>query len=161
MAIGAAPPEKAYQIAKTWARSRSYGFSINLAPCVDVNNNPHNPVIGVRSFGEDPLQVAELGIAAVRGYQESVIATAKHFPGHGDTAVDSHLGQPVIPHSRERLFEVELVPIQKTIAAGVEAILAAHVVFPAIEPTPGLPGSLSHTVLTKLLRQELGFNGLI
>ncbi len=132
-----------------------------MAPCVDVNNNPHNPVIGVRSFGEDPLQVAELGIAAVRGYQESVIATAKHFPGHGDTAVDSHLGLPVIPHSRERLFEVELVPFQKTIAAGVEAILAAHVVFPAIEPTPGLPGSLSHTVLTKLLRQELGFNGLI
>lgn len=163
MAVGALDsPEKAYQINKVVGEElAAMGFSMNLAPCLDVNNNPHNPVIGVRSFGEDPEKVAQLGTAAVRGLQESLIATAKHFPGHGDTAVDSHLGLPVIPHTRERLREVELVPFKAAIAAGVEAVLAAHIVFPAIEPIPGRPSSLSYPVLTELLREDLGFDGLV
>lgn len=163
MAVGALDsPAAAYEIAAVVGQElAAMGFSINLAPCLDVNSNPLNPVIGVRSFGEDPQKVAELGCAAIRGLQESVMATAKHFPGHGDTAVDSHLGLPVIPHSRERLVQVELVPFQRAIREGVAAVLAAHVAFPAIEPVPGRPSSLSYPVLTGLLRAELGFDGLI
>jgi beta-N-acetylhexosaminidase len=163
MAMGAlGSPALAGQIGKIVGEElAALGFSMNLAPCLDVNSNPHNPVIGVRSFGEDPEIVGELGSAVIRGLQESVIATAKHFPGHGDTAVDSHLGMPMISHSRERLREVELVPFQKAIAAGVDAILAAHVAFPALEPIPGRPSSLSYPVLTGLLREELGFDGLV
>lgn len=154
--------ERAYEVAQVVGKElAAMGFSINLSPCVDVNNNPHNPVIGVRAFGSDPAQVRDLGIAYIKGLQESVIATAKHFPGHGDTAVDSHLGLPVIHHSKERLDNVELVPFKGAIAEGVEAILASHVVFPALEPVPGRPASLSYPVLTRLLREELGYDGLI
>jgi beta-N-acetylhexosaminidase len=138
------------------------GINLNLAPVVDVNNNPHNPVIGVRSFGADPQRVAELGAAAIGGCQAAgVLATAKHFPGHGDTSVDSHTALPVIPHDRERLEAVELLPFRQAIAAGVAAIMTAHVVFPSVEPEPGVPATLSHRVLTRLLREELGFDGLI
>lgn len=163
MAVGAlASPDRAYQIGKVVGEElASLGFSINLAPCVDVNNNPHNPVIGVRSFGEDPELVADLGEATIKGLQESVLATAKHFPGHGDTAVDSHYGLPVINHARERLEQVELLPFRRAIASGVQGILSSHVVFPAIEPIPGRPASLSNPVLTGLLRSELGYDGLI
>ena len=137
------------------------GINMNLAPVVDVNNNPLNPVIGVRSFGENPADVAGFGAAAIRGYQKHVAAVAKHFPGHGDTDLDSHLALPVIKHSRARLDEVELVPFKEAIAQGVLGIMTAHVVFPAIESTPGLPSTLSYQVLTKLLREELGYDGLI
>ncbi|MCK9525899.1 MAG: beta-N-acetylhexosaminidase [Limnochordia bacterium] len=140
---------------------RATGINMNLAPVVDVNNNPLNPVIGVRSFGENPADVAKLGGAAIRGYQRYVAAVAKHFPGHGDTDLDSHLALPVIRHSRKRLDQVELVPFKEAIAQGVTGIMTAHVVFPAIEDTPGLPSTLSYQVLNKLLREELGFAGLI
>ncbi|NMB02841.1 MAG: beta-N-acetylhexosaminidase [Firmicutes bacterium] len=140
---------------------RATGVNMNLAPVVDVNSNPENPVIGVRSFGEDPHTVAALGAAAIRGYQKNVAAVAKHFPGHGDTNLDSHHDLPVIAHDRGRLERVELLPFRAAIEEGVAAIMTAHVVFPAIEPVEGLPATLSYQVLTKLLREELGFDGLI
>ena len=138
------------------------GINFNLAPVLDVNNNPQNPVIGVRSYGEDPHLVAELGAAAIRGYQDAgVLACGKHFPGHGDTAVDSHLALPTVPHGADRLDAVELVPFRAAVAAGADAIMTAHVVFPAYEPDPGRPATLSQSVLTGLLREGLGFDGLI
>lgn len=137
------------------------GINMNFAPVVDVNSNPLNPVIGVRSFGEDAANVARLGSAAVRGYQKHVAAVVKHFPGHGDTDVDSHLALPIVYHKRERLDKVEWLPFKEAIAQDVMGIMTAHVVFPAVEPTPGLPSTLSHRVLTGLLREEMGFEGLI
>lgn len=163
MALGAAgSAEDSYRVAQIGARElRSLGVNMNFAPCLDVNNNPRNPVIGVRSFGEDPQAVAALGTAAIKGYQEEgVSATAKHFPGHGDTSVDSHLGRASVPHDLERLRTVELYPFAQAIRDGVDAIMTAHVSFPAIEPSD-LPATLSHAVLTGLLREEMGFEGLI
>lgn len=163
MAIAAAgSPEAAYQAA--WISGRelaALGINLNYAPVLDVNNNPLNPVIGVRSFGELPEQVAGYGAAAVRGYQEAgVAATAKHFPGHGDTDVDSHLDLPTIRHGRERMDRVELVPFRRAIAEGVDAMMSAHIYFPALEQAK-LPVTLSKAVLTGLLREELGFAGII
>lgn len=138
------------------------GINVNFAPVLDVNNNPHNPVIGVRAFGETVEKVCDFGLAALSGIQASgVVATAKHFPGHGDTTVDSHLGLPRVEHARDRLDAIELVPFRAAIAAGVEAMMSAHVVFPAIEPEPNTPATLSHAVLTGLLREEMGFGGVI
>ncbi|MDU7471976.1 MAG: beta-N-acetylhexosaminidase [Paenibacillus macerans] len=163
MALGAAnDPKLAEQVAALAAREMALlGINFNFAPCVDVNNNPANPVIGVRSFGEDPQLVARHATAAIRGYRsQGVIATAKHFPGHGDTDADSHLGLAVVPHGKERLREVELVPFRRAIAAEVDAIMTAHVIFPAFEPDE-IPATLSRRVLTELLREELGYRGLI
>ncbi len=150
----------------------SLGINMNLAPVLDVNNNPDNPVIGVRSFGGDPQLVADLGTAYTKGLQSSgMAATAKHFPGHGDTAVDSHLGLPSVPHDKERLLEVELYPFQQAMDQGIDAIMTAHVTFPRIDPTTviskkdgteiALPATLSHEVLTNLMRKEMGFEGVI
>ena len=163
MALGATKSEAiTCQVCETsGAELRAAGINMNLAPVVDVNNNPKNPVIGVRSFGEDPADVARLGAAAIRGYQKHVAAVAKHFPGHGDTAIDSHHDLPVISHDRSRLERVELVPFRAAIAQGVTGIMTSHVSFPAIEQTPGIPATLSYQVLTRLLREELGFEGLI
>ncbi|KOP63959.1 glycoside hydrolase [Bacillus sp. FJAT-18019] len=163
MALGAAGSEEdSYKVAQIGARElRSLGVNMNFAPCLDVNNNSRNPVIGVRSFAEDPKVVAALGTAAIKGYQEEgVSATAKHFPGHGDTSVDSHLGRATVPHDIERLRSVELYPFTQAIKDGVDAIMTAHVSFPAIEPSD-LPATLSRSVLTGLLREEMGFEGLI
>ncbi len=141
---------------------RSLGINMNLAPVLDVNNNPNNPVIGVRSLGENPQEVARLGVELIKGLQEGkVAAVGKHFPGHGDTSVDSHLALPTVAHPRSRLDQVELVPFKAAIEAGVDAIMAAHVFFPAIETTPELPSTLSPAVLTGLLRDQLGFKGVI
>jgi beta-N-acetylhexosaminidase len=141
---------------------RALGINFNLAPVLDVNNNPRNPVIGVRSFGEDPEKVAALGRASVRGYQAAgVLACGKHFPGHGDTAVDSHLAFSAVPHGKERLTAVELVPFRAAIQEGIAAIMTAHVGFPAYEPEEGRPATISKPVLTGLLRDELGFDGLV
>ena len=138
------------------------GINMNLAPVLDVNTNPDNPVIGTRSFGSDPQEVAAYGLAAIEAYQAAgIIATAKHFPGHGDTAVDSHLALPLLAHSRERLDAVELAPFRAAIAAGVDAIMTAHLLAPAIDADPTRPATLSPAVLTGLLRQELGYQGLI
>ncbi|WP_172370674.1 glycoside hydrolase family 3 protein [Sporosarcina jiandibaonis] len=148
------------------------GINMNLAPVLDVNNNSDNPVIGVRSIGESPELVAELGVAYTKGLQSAgVAATAKHFPGHGDTAVDSHLGLPEVPHDKERLMEVELYPFQKVMEANIDAIMTAHVTFPKIDDTKviskkdgteiSLPATLSYKVLTELMREEMGYEGVI
>ncbi|HEX8955456.1 MAG TPA: beta-N-acetylhexosaminidase [Burkholderiaceae bacterium] len=141
---------------------RQIGINMNLAPILDVNNNPLNPVIGVRAFGEDPATVSKYGIAAVRGLRRAgVIATGKHFPGHGDTSTDTHHDMASVPHARERLDAVELAPFKAAIADGIDAIMTAHVMFPAIEPDPTVPATLSRAVLTDLLRTEMGFDGAV
>ncbi|EKP94245.1 beta-glucosidase-like glycosyl hydrolase [Thermaerobacter subterraneus DSM 13965] len=163
MALGAArSPQLAHQAARMTARElRALGINMNLAPVLDVNVNPSNPVIGVRSFGEDPELVADLGVAQVLGYQdEGVIATVKHFPGHGDTNVDSHYGLPIIHHDRATLDRVDLAPFKAAVAAGVDAVMTAHIVVPALDDS-GLPATLSRPILTGLLREELGFDGVI
>ncbi|WP_409343507.1 beta-N-acetylhexosaminidase [Paenibacillus sp. MBLB4367] len=163
MAIAAGgSADSAYRSAYVSGRElRALGINLNFAPVLDVNVNPDNPVIGVRSFGESPEEVGRFGIAAIRGYQEAdVVATAKHFPGHGDTNVDSHLDLPTITHSRERIEQVELAPFRRAIAGGVDAIMSSHIYFPAFE-SQKLPATLSHAVLTGLLRQELGYEGVI
>ena len=164
MALGAIGSEQvAHDVAlATGQELHALGLNMNLAPVVDVNNNPANPVIGVRSFGEDPQLVARLGAAMVKGYHEAgVISCLKHFPGHGDTAVDSHLALPIVPHAMQRLEAIELVPFKSGIAAGATAVMTAHVSFPALTQRDDLPATLSPTVLTGLLREKLGFEGVI
>ncbi|WP_135666039.1 beta-N-acetylhexosaminidase [Halorhabdus rudnickae] len=144
------------------AELRSLGITMNLAPVLDVNNNPDNPVIGVRSFAEDPDVVSELGTAMALGMQSAdVLACGKHFPGHGDTATDSHLGLPVVDHDRQRLDSIEFVPFRAAIEGGIDAIMTTHVAFPAITGSAELPATVSKTVQTGLLREQLGFDGLI
>ncbi|RHW42314.1 glycoside hydrolase family 3 protein [Neobacillus notoginsengisoli] len=140
---------------------KAIGVNMDFAPVADVNVNPANPVIGVRSFGEDPKLVSDMTVAQVKAFQdEDVIATAKHFPGHGDTAVDSHYGLPIINHDLETLHKVDLAPFKAAIGAGVDAIMTAHIVVPALDDS-GLPATLSKPILTDLLRGEMGFDGLI
>ncbi|MCX7568819.1 beta-N-acetylhexosaminidase [Tumebacillus sp. DT12] len=164
MAVGATgSPDNARAVARATGRElKALGINYNLAPVLDVNNNPSNPVIGVRSYGEDPHFVADCGVEAIKGLQEAgVPACGKHFPGHGDTSKDSHLTLPTIPHDRKRLFEVEMVPFLKAIAHGVDSIMIAHVCFPEIEPDVTKSATLSKRVVTDLLRGELGYKGLI
>src|SRR5690348_10652752 len=164
MALGAiGSQEVAFDVARATGRElKALGINMNLAPVVDVNNNAANPVIGVRSFGEDAQVVARLGSAMVKGYQDAgIIPCLKHFPGHGDTAVDSHLGLPVIPHSLERLEALELVPFRAGIEAGVASVMIAHVAFPALTHDNALPATLSSTIIQGLLRKKLGYEGVI
>ncbi|MFD5639723.1 glycoside hydrolase family 3 protein [Streptomyces sp. NPDC127077] len=143
------------------AELRAIGINQDYSPDADVNVNPANPVIGVRSFGADPDAVAGLVAAEVKGYQSSgVAATAKHFPGHGDTAVDSHFGFPVITHSRELWSELDAVPFRAAIRAGIDSIMTAHIMVPALDPA-GDPATLSHPILTGILRGELGYDGVV
>ncbi|MFY4723303.1 glycoside hydrolase family 3 protein [Streptomyces sp. LaBMicrA B280] len=140
---------------------RALGINQDYSPDADVNVNPANPVIGVRSFGADPAAVAELVAAEVKGYQSArVAATAKHFPGHGDTAVDSHYGFPVITHSRELWEKLDAVPFRSAIAAGIDSIMTAHIEFPALDDS-GDPATLSEPILTGILRGELGYDGVV
>ena len=140
---------------------REIKIFVNYAPVVDVNNNPGNPVINTRSFGEDPERVARLGAAYMRGMRQAgVYGSAKHFPGHGDTDVDSHVGMPVLPFDRERLNSLELVPFRRLIAEGVEMVMVGHLSVPALDPT-GRPASISQPVITGLLREEMGYQGII
>src|SRR5262249_19860700 len=146
----------------TAIESRALGIQVNFAPLADVNNNPRNPVINIRSYGEDPARVAALVAAYVAGAKDGgMIATVKHFPGHGDTDVDSHLGLPVIGYERRRLQEIELVPFRRGVDAGAEAVMAAHIVLPSLDPAPGTPATFSRPILHDLLRQEIGFAGLV
>jgi beta-N-acetylhexosaminidase len=187
MAVGATGnPEYARRIGVIAAReAKAIGIRHIYAPVLDVNNNPDNPVINVRSFGEDPQAVAKFGTAFIDGIQsEHVIATAKHFPGHGDTNVDSHRGLPIIDHSKKSLEKTELVPFRAAINAGVASIMIAHIALPQIDPeeikplkaygggdsergaeivnqTATIPATLSEKVQTELLRKEMGFDGLI
>ncbi|GGP16799.1 beta-N-acetylhexosaminidase [Oceanobacillus neutriphilus] len=164
MALGATDnPQYAYKIGlATGKELKALGINWNLAPVLDVNNNPDNPVIGVRSFGEDAEKVAELGEAMMKGLQDAGVMTSlKHFPGHGDTNVDSHLDLPVISHEMERLENIELVPFKACIEAGADSVMTAHVYFPAIEPKENTPATLSKSVYSDLLREKLGFTGAI
>ncbi len=137
------------------------GIQVNFAPDVDVNNNPMNPVINDRSFGEDKYKVATYGVAYMKGMQDvGVMASAKHFPGHGDVAVDSHKDLPVILKSREQLDNLELYPFRELIRSGVGSVMTAHLSIPAIDTTSNLPSSLSNKNVTGLLRNELGFQGI-
>nr|WP_309098208.1 beta-N-acetylhexosaminidase [Fredinandcohnia onubensis] len=156
-------PDNAYEVGvATGKELKALGINWNLAPVMDVNNNPENPVIGVRSFGESADKVSEFGRMAMKGMQEAgVITTLKHFPGHGDTNVDSHLDLPVISHNIERLEQIELKPFVDSIAAGADTVMSAHVYFPAIADTPGVPATLSRKVITGLLREKLGFDGVV
>lgn len=163
LALGATgSTELAYRAGVVLGRELSaLGINMDYAPCCDVNVNPHNPVIGTRSFGEDPHQVAILSAAIIQGLQsQGIAAVAKHFPGHGDTTSDSHLGLPSISHSLERLQRVEFPPFQAAIDAEVKGIMSAHLALPAIDGEKALPATLSKAILTGLLRQQLGYRGV-
>lgn len=137
------------------------GVHVNYAPVVDINNNPDNPVIGFRSFGEDKYTVAKMGIAYMKGMQDAgIMASAKHFPGHGDVAVDSHLDLPVINKTQYQLQQVELYPFKELIRAGVQSVMIGHLFVPSIDNTPNRATSISKNAVTGLLRNELGFRGL-
>ncbi|MFE9568480.1 glycoside hydrolase family 3 N-terminal domain-containing protein [Streptomyces sp. NPDC006692] len=163
MALGAGGSERdARTLGRiSGAELAAIGIRQDYSPDADVNINPANPVIGVRSFGADPAAVARMVAAEVRGYQESsVAATAKHFPGHGDTSVDSHTGIPVITHTREQWERLDAPPFKAAIAAGIDAIMTAHIQFPALDPSND-PATLSHPILTGILREQLGFDGVV
>jgi beta-N-acetylhexosaminidase len=141
--------------------SRAIGVHVDFAPVADVNNNPRNPVINTRAFGEDPQRVGEMAAAFVRGLRAGgVIATPKHFPGHGDTAVDTHLGLASISHDRARLDAVELAPFRQALSAGADAIMVAHVALPRLD-TSGTPATMSAPIVSDLLRRQVGFEGLV
>jgi beta-N-acetylhexosaminidase len=164
MALAAAGnPRDAYTMGKVTAReARAIGIQWIYAPVADVNNNPSNPIINTRSFGEDPARVAEFVAEFVRGVEENGgLATVKHFPGHGDTASDSHLDLPVIHADKDRLRRLELVPFRAAMDAGVSSVMTGHLSVPALEPDADTPATLSPRILTDLLRKELGFQGLI
>ena len=156
-------PKDAYTMGKITAlEARATGVQWVYAPDSDVNNNPGNPIINTRSFGENPHRVAEFVSAFVKGVEDNgALATAKHFPGHGDTAADSHIDLPTIPASRERLEHLELVPFRAAITAGVDTIMTGHLSVPALESDPNTPATLSPKILQGLLRKELGYQGLI
>ncbi len=153
----------AYTMGKITAlESRAVGVHWIYAPDADVNNNPGNPIINTRSFGENPERVAKFVGEFVRGVQENGgLATAKHFPGHGDTAADSHIDLPVIRADRARLDNLELVPFRAAISMQVDSIMTGHLNVPALEPDPNTPATLSHNILTDVLRKQLGFQGLV
>jgi beta-N-acetylhexosaminidase len=164
MALAAAGnPADAYTMGKvTTLEARAVGIQWIYAPVSDVNNNPGNPIINTRSFGEDPQRVAEFVSQFVRGVEENGgLATAKHFPGHGDTAADSHIDLPVIRADKDRLEHLELIPFRSAISAGVGSIMTGHLAIPALEPDLDTPATLSKNVLTGVLRDELHFEGLV
>ncbi len=157
--------------AKKWVEEVGYrmgldmkrsGIHLNLAPCADVNTNPNNPVIGYRSFGNDPEKVAQLALAAYSGMKKAGIgACLKHFPGHGDTATDSHLGLPILNKSKAELKAEELLPFQYGIDQGVEMIMVGHLAVPALTGGKDIPASISRELITDLLKGEMGFKGLV
>ncbi|HEY0739376.1 MAG TPA: glycoside hydrolase family 3 N-terminal domain-containing protein [Herpetosiphonaceae bacterium] len=164
LALGATgSTELAFQTGYALGRElAAMGINVNYAPACDVNINPQNPVIGTRSFGEDPQLVARLGAAMIQGMQAAgVAATAKHFPGHGDTDSDTHDGIAVVAHSRDRLRQVEIPPFVAAIEAGVRLVMSAHIAFPAYDNGTPLPATLSPALIRGLLRDELGFGGVV
>ena len=164
MAVAAGDrPEDAYTVGRiTAAEARAVGIHWIFAPVADVNSNPDNPIINVRSFGEDPKQVAVFVDAYVRGVEENgALSTAKHFPGHGDTRIDSHLDLPAVPSDRAHLDAVELAPFRAAFAAGASTAMTGHLALPALESDPRRPATLSRTIIAGLLRRELRFDGLV
>lgn len=163
MALGAAgDPALARQAGQVAGRElRAMGIHLNFAPVMDVNSHPANPVIGVRAFGETSSLVEAMGLAYIAGLQDAgVAATAKHFPGHGDVTVDSHVGLPWVNHGLDRLEAVELPPFAAAVRAGAAAIMTAHIVHPALDPS-GVPATMSAPILCGILRERLGFRGLV
>ncbi len=156
-------PDYAYWIGKVTAReAKALGVNQIFAPVLDVNNNPANPVINVRSFAGDPQIVSEFGLEFIRGVQsEGIVSTAKHFPGHGDTDTDTHLSLPMIEYSYSRLDSLELVPFRSAIDMGVQSVMSAHIEFPEISENPGLPGTLDESILNRMLIDSLGFEGMV
>jgi len=164
MGVGATGSDSAaYEMGRITAiEGRAVGVQLAFAPVADVNNNPANPIINTRSFGEDPAAVGRLVAAEVRGLQDNgMLATAKHFPGHGDTGTDSHLALPVITADWARLDSVELVPFRAAVAAGVQVVMSAHIALPGIDTGEVRPGTVAPEILTGLLRDSLGFKGLV
>jgi beta-N-acetylhexosaminidase len=146
----------------TAQESRALGVHWNLFPVADVNSNPANPIIGTRAFGENPIQVGDLVAAYIRGARATgMLTTAKHFPGHGNTAVDSHIAVPTVDENLDRLTAIDLPPFRKAIAAGVDAVMTAHVRVPALDPDPAHVATTSHHIITDLLKNDLGFKGLV
>jgi beta-N-acetylhexosaminidase len=154
-------PELTRDVARAVGRElRAAGFTWNLAPVLDVHTNPDNPIIGDRAFSNDPHCVARMGLAAFRGFEEAgILTTGKHFPGHGETAADSHLTLPESPQPKARWNAVEFLPFREAIRAGVPSILVAHLNCPALDPTA--PSSLSRLIVTDILRGDLGFDGMV
>ena len=154
--------EMVYKVGRAMAdQFRRVGVHINYAPTIDVNNNPKNPVIGQRSFGDDRDKVAQYGAALIRGMQDGGVWTsAKHFPGHGDTDVDSHKALPTLPFDRARLDSIELYPFREAVKQDVWMVMVGHLNVPALDPT-GLPSSISYPIITELLKEEMGFKGIV
>ncbi len=152
-----------FEVGKNIARDcKAAGIHWNLAPCVDINNNPNNPVIGYRSFGEDKAKVAAKALAYVKGTEsEGVLTSIKHFPGHGDTATDSHLGLPVISKSKEALIANELYPFQKLVDEGVDSVMVGHLSVPALANNERIPSSISKAIIKGVLRTEMGYKGVV
>lgn len=143
-------------------QNKRLGVQFNFAPVLDINTNPKNPIIGFRSFGEDKENVAQSALALMKGYQgQGLIATGKHFPGHGDTEVDSHQALPTVQFSKARLDSVELYPYKKLFHEGLASVMVAHLNVPSLESRPDVPSSVSHNIITDLLKNQLGFKGLI
>ncbi len=164
MALGAVGDEAVTaEVAEATGRElKALGITMNLAPDADVNNNPANPVVGTRSFGANAQEVARHTAAAVRGYRAaSIVSSIKHFPGHGDTATDSHLGVPVLPFTLERLQSLEFVPFVGGIAAGADTVMIAHVALPQLMDGAATPATLSPAIIRGLLREQLGYEGVI
>lgn len=164
MAFGAIGEERFVQeyARITAVEAKAVGVHLNFAPVLDVNSNPNNPIINTRSFGEDPVAVAKLGSAYIQGIHEGgILATAKHFPGHGDTHTDSHLDLPVVPADWDRLNSVELVPFRKAVESGVDAVMTAHIVVSGVQGMEGPPATLDPVFMTTLIREEMGFEGLL
>ncbi len=164
MAIGATgSADYAYQFGRiTASEARAIGIHWNFYPDADVNSNPDNPIINTRAFGEDPAEVSALVSAFVRGAHDGGgMATAKHFPGHGDTSTDSHLALSRVDATRARLDQVELAPFRAAIAAGVDAVMIGHLLVPSLEPDPNRPATISSIITTGLLQTELGFHGIV
>ncbi|MEI7664271.1 MAG: glycoside hydrolase family 3 N-terminal domain-containing protein, partial [Bacteroidota bacterium] len=162
MALGAISNDSLiYAMGKIVGKScRRLGIQVNFAPVADINNNPKNPVINFRSFGESREHVAQKSILYMKGMQaEGIMATAKHFPGHGDTDTDSHLTLPVINHARQRIDSVELFPFKALIREGVMGVMVAHLYVPSLDTSKNTPTTLSNMVISGLLKEQLGFRG--
>ncbi|MNW46309.1 putative lipoprotein YbbD precursor [compost metagenome] len=155
-------PENAYVAGRITARElKALGINFNLAPVMDVNNNALNPVINVRSYGDSVETVSQYGVQMMKGLLDGgVMSSLKHFPGHGDTNVDSHIGLPTIEKTLEELEQLELLPFKAAIEQGAEAIMSAHILFPQIEKS-GVPGTMSYTIITEILKKKLGYKGLV
>ncbi|MFJ7408209.1 MULTISPECIES: beta-N-acetylhexosaminidase [unclassified Lysinibacillus] len=154
-------PDFSYKVGKLLGHElKEFGLNLDFAPVLDINSNPNNPVIGDRSFGNNPEIVSKLGIQTMKGIQsQNVITTIKHFPGHGDTSVDSHLDIPIVNKSLNQLKELELIPFERAINQGADVVMVAHILLPQLDKTN--PGTMSKAVMTNLLRKQLGFTGVI